>query len=159
MSTATKARTAKVHLPQQNPLLDAEQILLTDGWITGSMMKCGTGERCAVGALRAACGISEHSPAQRKRLSETYVRSLHLLAAAINPHYKGSKAMQAEIRCEVTPGIGEPTPKFDTLTPQQQVDALESFIIQYNDGRVENQAGRNAVLRKFVKAAKAFVAA
>lgn len=142
-----------------NVVARAANILRTDGWITGSM-KCGTGERCAVGALRAASGLSEHAsflslPTNNR---SSYMRGLHAVAEAINPRYRTSKAMRAILQdISWDEGLSKVV-KFDDLTPAQKRSALESYIIDFNDGKTENMEGRNAVLSRFDKAAAALSA-
>lgn len=134
----------------------AEDILRTDGWIVGAMKCGGSGKRCAVGAIRAACGIREHGNSGSRLKKEAYALALHALATAINPHYKGSKAMKPFIRDEVDVAWGDPLPKFDTLTKASQIEALEQYIIDFNDGRAENDQGRRTILRRFAKAARLY---
>lgn len=142
-----------------NVVARAANILRTDGWVTGTM-RCGTGERCAVGALRAACNLDEHSHYVSLPTSSrsAYMRGLHALAEAINPRYRTSKVMRVILR-DVAEDHDLPRGvKFDDLTPAQKRSALETYVIEFNDGKTESAAGRNAVLSRFDKAAAALSA-
>lgn len=154
MSTST-ARKPVIHLPAPlNPLEEAENMLRTDGWTVGTF-KCDDGKRCAVGALRAACGMRENTGKTRFR-SRVYLKSLIALAAAIDKNFKSH--MDYEIQSAIGVFHGMPTPAFDTLSREYQIVALEEFVWTYNDNRSADRKGRNMILRRFTKAAKAYAA-
>lgn len=155
MSTPT-VRKPVIHVPAPlNPLEEAENILRTDGWTVGTF-KCDDGKRCAVGALRVACGMRENTGKTRFR-NRVYLRSLTALAAAIDKNYKSHMAYEIRGAVSATSYFyGQPTPAFDSLTREQQIAALEEFVWTFNDNQTDDRKGRNMILRRFTKAAEAY---
>ena len=133
-----------------NPILDAKNILETDGWIVGSFKCDDTGKRCAVGALRAACGLPEFfatldgAPVRRgfggKKAKKIYDDAVRILADACDPRWRSTYSFLI-----IQEGLGDRT-------------AAEQAVIDYNDGRAYTAQGRKAVLNRFAKAAAKWAA-
>lgn len=125
----------------------AKKILETDGWVVGAF-RCDEGKHCAVGALRAAVLGSPYL-ADSGGWTPTYRAAIEALATATSGRQEVKRAI-----ADAT----EEAARWDYNLLDEVSDRLEALVIDFNDTRVENAAGRKAVLARFDKAAAAVTA-